>query len=267
MNTLQIRTTELKPGKPKIVVPLTGTYSAVLIHECNSALSLSCDMVEWRLDYYLSAVDDIQSRLGDEKLFAELIKCLDVMRFVLKETPIIVTFRSKEQGGMMDVDGERKRLLLQVIAQSGLADIIDVEYGDVERAMLDDETSTLIESLKVAGSSIMISHHDFTGTPTAETMVNLASRMKSLGADICKIVTMAESEEDIKTMAEATEAIVQRGADPVVGFCMGDAGKESRITCGKHGSCMTFGAMSDVVAPGMVEVHTLRQAVDQYYTE
>ena len=267
MNTLQIRKTDLKGGKPKVVVPLTGTYSAPLIHECSKALSLSCDMVEWRLDYYLSAIDDIQDKLGDEKLFAELLKCLDVMRFVLKDTPIIITFRSKEQGGLMDADRTRKNLLLQVLAQSGLADIIDVEYGDVERAMLDEETSSLIASLKEGGSAVMISHHDFSETPSAETLINLAARMKSLGADICKLATMASSEEDIRTMEEALETIVDRDMDPVCGFCMGDEGQISRITCGLHGSCMTYGALSEAVAPGQLDLATLREAVDKCYTE
>ena len=267
MNTLQIRKTGLAPGKPKIVVPLTGTYSATLIYECRAALSASCDMVDWRLDYYLSAIDNVQAELGKEKLYAELIKCLDVMRFVLKDTPVIVTFRSKDQGGLMDLDAEQKRLLLQVIAQSGLADIIDVEYGDVERAMLDVETRTFVKDLKESGSAIMISHHDFKETPSAESMVNLAVRMKSLGADICKIVTMANSEADIRTMEEATETIAGGGLDPVVGFCMGDAGKTSRITCGLHGSCLTYAAMSEVVAPGMMDIKELRQAVEECYAE
>ena len=66
MNTVKVKEMVLGPGRPKVVVPIVGTTPEEIIAECKAAREeLPCDMIEWRADYYLSAMENLDEKLKD----------------------------------------------------------------------------------------------------------------------------------------------------------------------------------------------------------
>ena len=63
MEGLKVREMILEPGRPKVAVPIISEYPADIIAECEEINDLPCDIVEWRADYYLSAIEDLISLL------------------------------------------------------------------------------------------------------------------------------------------------------------------------------------------------------------
>ena len=75
---LKVKDLTLQPGRPKVVVPVIGTSPEEIIKECEAAREqLPCDMIEWRADYYLSAIDDLGEKLKEKDIYLEMIKLLD----------------------------------------------------------------------------------------------------------------------------------------------------------------------------------------------
>ena len=66
MNTLKIRETTLQAGRPKIAVPLVSADPKEIIEECEKVRQMPCQIIEWRADKYIGAIDDLQ-RAMEEK--------------------------------------------------------------------------------------------------------------------------------------------------------------------------------------------------------
>lgn len=88
MKTVTIKNVTLGSGAPKICVPMVGKTVAELLEEANNLVELDLDIVEWRVDFFEEV----------EKL-AEVKKIGVKIREILKETPILFTFRTKKEGG------------------------------------------------------------------------------------------------------------------------------------------------------------------------
>ena len=73
MNTLKVKETVLQPGRPKVAVPVMGTSPQEIVEECEHIKTLPCDIIEWRADYYLSALGNLEERLQDKDVYLELL--------------------------------------------------------------------------------------------------------------------------------------------------------------------------------------------------
>ncbi len=94
----------------------------------------------------------------------------------------------------------------------------------------------------------IISHHNFDETP--HDLEKIHERLAKLDPDIVKIVTMANSTEDMLRMLK----LVSQAKVPTVGFCMGELGQPSRVLCGKFGAPFTYATFSKdrEMAPGQL---------------
>ena len=62
---------------------MIGTSPEEIIKECEAAREqLPCDMIEWRADYYLSAIDDLGEKLKEKDIYLEMIKLLDDINYI-----------------------------------------------------------------------------------------------------------------------------------------------------------------------------------------
>ena len=97
------------------------------------------------------------------------------------------------------------------------------------------------------GTIFIRSYHDFDGTDSLEALKAIVEKCVYHGADMVKVVTMASSQADTdKVLAlydwcasyndEKIAALADGG---LIAFCMGDAGKQSRLDCLKHGAPYT----------------------------
>jgi hypothetical protein len=102
------------------------------------------------------------------------------------------------------------------------------------------------------------SYHDFDGTASVEELQSMVEKCRYHGADIVKLVTMAHSQEDVDRVMSLYGC-----CDDLIAFCMGDAGKQSRIECLRHGAPYTYAALTaeEAAAPGQWPMDEMKVAV------
>lgn len=152
-----------------------------------------------------------------------------------RRTPVIVTCRSKEQGGhFRGSEDERRAILTEALALG--AEYVDVEWTGGGADLL----------ARTGGRRIVLSHHDFNGVPG--DLEQIARAMVSSGAEVVKLAVNARRLSDnIRLRAIGKDTRV-----PMALIGMGDAGLPSRVLASWMGSCWTYAG--DGVAPGQISV-------------
>lgn len=246
MNTVSIGSVILGEGRPKICVPLVERTSASLLSRARLCPESAADLIEWRADWY----DDIEQ----EDITADL---LPQLRDVLGGFPLLFTFRTKPQGGERELAPEAYENLLTSVIASGNIDAVDVEL-----TMPEESIRRLIALAHAHHTVIILSHHDFTQTPSQEEILSFLTRMDALGGDIAKIAVMPRSEEDVLALLSATLQARHNLSCPVITMAMGSMGLISRLSGETFGSCLTFGAIGQTSAPGQIDAGQLRTVLD-----
>ncbi|MBL1229120.1 type I 3-dehydroquinate dehydratase [Enterococcus sp. BWB1-3] len=247
MKLVKVKNITLGEGKPKIIVPLVGKTKSDVLAEARRLNNLDCDLAEWRIDFY----EDV----ADFQAVAELSK---EVAEVLQEKPLLVTFRTKKEGGEREFSDEDYFAVYQTVIESGQLDLLDVELF-----MDHEKVQNLIAQAHAKGIKIVMCNHDFDKTPEKGEIVQRLRSMQEKHADICKIAVMPQSAADVLTLLEATNEMKTKYADrPIVTMSMGQLGMVSRLTGEVFGSAMTFGAAAQASAPGQVPVAVLREMLE-----
>ncbi len=242
MNTVKIRNIVIGEGMPKICVPIVGTTKEELLQEVEALQSLSVDVVEWRMDWF-KEIENLEAA-------KEMVKTL---REALKDTALLATFRSKKEGGELEVSTAYYVALNKAIADSGCADLIDVELFTGEH-----EVKDLVAYAHAHGVKVIMSNHDFDKTPSYDEILTRLKAMQNFDADIPKIAVMPTCKKDVLTLLQATNDMHETYADrPIITMSMAGTGVISRL-CGEvFGSALTFGAAKKASAPGQMNVEDL----------
>lgn len=265
MKEIKVKETIFAPGRPKIAVPITGTTPEQIIEECEKAAQMPCDVIEWRADHYLAALENLDEALCSKETYVDFIKILDDINYIAGSKPVIFTIRSKKQGGEIELTDAQNESLCIFVAQSQLADFIDVELFDENHRVNEVKLLNQISQIKEHGVKVILSFHDFEGMPEPKDLVGLAKMMVQLGADISKIAVLTKTEEEAKVLLKVASHLTNSGIGPIITIGMGDAGKATRVIGGRYGSCITFAAGNKASAPGQVDVFTMVNWLDKYY--
>ena len=181
-------------------------------------------------------------KIAEVSALADMIELrLDVMeKFDLKEiiesatNPILVTYRSKREGGEGSADyGTRVHYLLE--AMEAGSDYVDVEFS------IPLEWRQRVFQMK-GSCGLVVSCHLLNGTPHREKLEGILKNMAATGADIVKIVTWARAWEDNFRVLELIPKAQAMGIG-IIAFCMGPLGRISRIACSLMGGYMTFASL------------------------
>jgi 3-dehydroquinate dehydratase type I len=158
----------------------------------------------------------------------------------------IATFRP----GSAD-PGKRMKTLLTAL-ESGAT------YVDIELESDPDYRRELIGKARSLNRQVIISHHDFKGTPEFEVLKNIAASCREAGADVVKIACTVNSTRDI----QALMGLYRDGGRMVV-IGMGDKGLITRIAAPFMGAEFTFASLSTgrETAPGQVDRQTLASVI------
>ena len=177
---------------------------------------------------------------------------------MLGNIPLLLTFRTKKEGGEKAIDTKDYKELNLRAAKTGYVDFIDVEIFTG-----DDVVREIIDGAHAAGVKVIASNHDFFKTPAKSDIIYRLRKMQDMGADIPKIAVMPQSRRDVLTLLCATEEMVTDYADrPIITMSMAGTGVISRL-CGEvFGSSMTFGAAKKASAPGQMGVNDLNTVLD-----
>lgn len=234
----------LGAGIPKICIPLVGRTMQELIHECQYINTLSYDIAELRVDYFNNVAQT-----------SEVLTMLQKIRQLLSPTPILFTFRTKEEGGETTFSEEAYFTLLQAAITSGLIDAVDIEYFRDHAGIM-----TTQKIAKAHNVTVIMSNHDFIKTPPKDEIIHRLLGMKQLGTDVAKIACMPQSPQDVLTLLSATTAVHTLYPDfPCITMSMGKLGAISRISGEIFGSVITFGAARQASAPGQLSVADLKE--------
>ncbi|MFC1897091.1 type I 3-dehydroquinate dehydratase [Chloroflexota bacterium] len=163
--------------------------------------------------------------------------------------PWIGCNRRADEGGRWQGDeAERVEKLLKA-AELG-ADIIDLELGT-------EDLKAAMELIKKR-AKCLLSIHDLEETAALNNLKEIVKRQLEAGADICKVVTTAQSLEDNLTVLQLVSEFPQTR---IVSFAMGPLGMVSRVLCPLVGGDFTYASIEQgkESAPGQIKVRRLRR--------
>ena len=175
--------------------------------------------------------------IGDD--WQELIRGFD--------KPWIACNRSAAEGGRWEGNEARRiEKLLQAIELG--ADIVDIE--------LTTKNLDKIVPLVKRRTKCLLSFHDLEKTPPFDTMKQVVQEQSKAGANICKLVTTAQSFEDNLSVLEL---ISEFPTIKLVSFAMGPVGTISRVLCPLVGGDFTYASIERGMesAPGQITVKDL----------
>lgn len=242
MQNVKVKNLTIGRGKPKVIVPIVGNTHSDILNSAERMNFSKIDLVEWRVDFYENVLD-----------FQALKKTLEDLRKVIKNTPLLFTFRTKKEGGEQDISMEKYLELNLEAARSGMVDLVDVEIMSG-----DEVVERLISAIHNFDVKVIASNHDFHKTPPKEDLIFRLRKMQDMNADILKIAVMPQSKEDVLELLNVTNLMNLNYAEkPIVTMAMGSLGVVTRLVGEVFGSSMTFGAVGQTSAPGQIPVDEL----------
>jgi 3-dehydroquinate dehydratase type I len=166
--------------------------------------------------------------------------------------PLIATNKlESEKGYFKGIEAERQQTLLDA-AQSGFR-YIDVDSTSAKRV----ET---VAKIKQLGAKVIVSYHKYDGILNASSLEKILDEEIAVGADVCKIVLTAKQIEDNLSVLSFISFASAKAK--LVCFCMGEAGKTSRLLSPALGAFFTFAALnaSSQTAAGQMSIKEMKTA-------
>lgn len=221
--------------KPLICVSIMGRDEAELERKVEQALDLGGDLAELRLDFLrelnMSRLEDLISSFADK---------------------IIMTLRPSWEGGRYN-GGEQYRV--EVLRRlSGLRPAyVDLELGTPSIAGISAELRRY--------SKLIVSSHDFSGTPGEDELASRALESLRYG-DLAKIVPTSRGMDDNLRILWLYKR-KDLPAEKLIAFAMGEAGAATRILAPILGSPIAYACLpGEEVAPGQLSITHLRRILE-----
>lgn len=254
MKELQCRNIVLNNEQPKVCIPITGRTLDEIKEQAKAIKEMKPDIVEWRADY--CQIEDM------EKDAWEIVHVLENIHKILKEIPIIYTFRTADEGGEREIDFTTYEKYCTHVTVAGMknnVEFIDIEaYGKKEAERIKE----IIKYIHNFDMKVIGSNHHFDKTPYREEMLQILATMEKMGADVCKLAVMPEEKEDvellIKTSMEADEILKKL----VITMSMGELGAVTRVCPSLTKSAMTFAAGVNASAPGQMDCSVVKKLLE-----
>ena len=229
-----------------------------------------------------------------EQILSALEQCemaeirLDRCSLTAKETdelftsdiPLVATCRIDEiasaEPSLQDLPQQSRAIKAMQIAEKRLVRAIEAgaRYVDVEIEAQKQMSKRVRQAAHENGTIFIRPYHDFEGTDSLEALKAIVEKCVYHGADMVKIVTLAQSEADIDKIlalyqwcreekASGNERIGALSDGGLIAFCMGEEGRSSRLDCLKFGAPYTYAALTEeeAAAPGQWATAPMRRTV------
>lgn len=270
MKTLECRGITLNDTDAKICVPIMGKNIAEIEEQAKIIRNIKPDIVEWRADFFEVSEknckdnNECQITCGKNSDFQKVDrnlayeKCLLKLHKILKDIPIIFTFRTAREGGEKNVSYNEYEEMCRFVA--GISEKYNVAMIDVElyENRNNKGIGELIVDIKKSGAKVIGSNHHFEGTPTEKHIYNVLKIMQYNGADVCKIAVMPKDKKDVTALINASSKANKEIKAPIITMSMGELGAVTRVCTKKTGSVLTFAAGINASAPGQLPYETVR---------
>ncbi len=165
--------------------------------------------------------------------------------------PVILTMRQGEVPNL----SEKKRL--EIISElMPEADAVDIELG---ASICQD----VVRAARTNSKIVIISEHDFDKTPSEGELDIIFKKSIEKGADVVKIAVTPNSPVDAaKLMCFCLKSSKQH---PVACISMGEVGAFTRVYGHLFGSSITYGFISEPIAPGQLDVRELKRKISKFF--
>jgi len=168
---------------------------------------------------------------------------------------ILVTNRRRDEGGFFaSCENRRMKLLREAID-------LGARYVDIEARTGAAALGRLGKAIRAKNgkTKLIVSHHDLKGTPSRQTLMKRLKACRALGADIVKIVTLAQKVEDNLRVLDLIPQALGVGQD-IIAFCLGAKGRLSRVAAPLLGSCMSYASLEEGAesAPGQLTAQDMK---------
>ena len=203
------------------------------------------------------------------------------------DVPLVATCRisgiAAADPSLQELPEQSREVKAMQIAERRLIRAIEAgaRYVDVEIEASKPMAKRVRSAAHENGTVFIRSYHDFEATDSLEALKAVVEKCLYHGADMVKVVTMAHAPEDVERVmalyAWCREEAAAHGGKSrkderhagelagggLIAFCMGEAGKESRLRALKEGAPFTYAALSseDAAAPGQWPADEMKKAV------
>ena len=210
-----------------------------------------CGMAEIRLDRCSLSAKEIEDVFTSDVPLVATCRISEVMKSEPSLQDPSLTDQSREVKAMQIAE---RRLIKAVEAGA--------RYVDVEIEAPKQMSKRVRQAAHENGTVFIRSYHDFEGTDSIPALKALVEKCRYHGADMVKLVTTARCAEDVERVMSLYEWARTEGID-LIAFCMGDAGRESRLECLKRGAPYTYAALTaeEAAAPGQMPASEMHKAV------
>ena len=196
-------------------------------------------------DEALAALEQVAAQADIAELRLDFMADYDLPRLLAdRPCPVIVTNRPRREGGRFaGSDEERVRPLLQAIDLG--AEFVDIEHDSIS-----------LMPAERGNTQLVVSFHDFQATPP--TLPRIAADLQEQGADVVKVVGMAQGAADNRRVFD----VFRQATVPTIAICMGEAGLPSRVLALRSDRCLlTYATLGtgEQVAPGQLLVAAMRE--------
>ena len=247
MSSITIRGCCIGAGRPKVILPIVARTEDEILREARRLAGLQAHCIEWRADWFAAARDT-----------AALRRVLAGLRQALGEKLLLVTFRTRAEGGEAELTAQQYAVFCGTVCASGCADLLDIEFFPNREVL-----PTLIERAHRAGVKVVCSSHDFAKTPPRAEMAARLTAMQQAGADLPKLAVMPRCPADVLELLAATAEMAEKHPEtPVITMSMGALGAVSRLCGEAFGSAMTFASPGRASAPGQLALDVVNEALD-----
>ena len=198
------------------------------------------EMAEIRLDRCPLSLEEIEGLFGSSDVpLVATCRIADILADLQRADGIPDTEKGRREQQIRAYDITERRLTKAV--EAGAA------YLDLEMEAPAPMSKRLRKAAQENGTIVIRSYHDFAGTPSREKLAETVSQCREFGAEVVKIVTTAQCEADVQTVLSLYEDF-----DRLIAFCMGEAGRQSRLDCLAKGAPYTYAAFTEdeATAPG-----------------
>ena len=220
-----------KSAKPKIA----GVISSRADFDRALRMRTPPDLFELRLDAFGSDASSVIRRHLDEL-----------------GAGIIITARHPREGGANQLSlRKRRELLLSFLPQAAWVDI------EVRSA---SAMAAVFQAARKNGVRIILSFHDFRGTPGATRLDELARQAQSLGADLFKVATRTDTPAQLERLLDFFERSRRRQKN-VVAMGIGKLGRKSRLELARLGCPLNYAHLGAPRVAGQLSIAELRRAL------
>ena len=240
-----------------------------------------CTTIQNRnLEQILEALE--QCEMAEIRLDRCSLTAKETDELFTSDVPLVATCRINEIAAnepslqASEITPQSREIKAMQIAERRLLKAIEAgaRYVDVEIEAQKQMSKRVRQAAHENGTIFIRSYHDFEGTDSLEALKAIVEKCVYHGADVVKIVTTAHSEADVEKVLSlydwcrhekesGNERISALADGGLIAFCMGEAGKMSRLDCLRCGSPYTYAALNaeEAAAPGQWPTEEMRRAV------